>query len=266
MFDYNPFDHATQRDPYPVYRRLLADFPVYVHPGQGFHALSRHADVEAALRDAATFSSAYGVTLELWMPEAHRVMGFLAMDRPEHTRFRHLVVQAFTARRVARQEDDIRALTRRLLADPLDTRTFDIAAWMAQIPSYVVSEMIGVPDADRARVAAWTHMLVDRPDEDGSAPDAFFQAHAGLRAYMLELCAERRRAPRDDMLSALTQAEDGADRLTDSEIVQVLGLILAAGHETTIKVLAHAWLQAALHPVQRAIVWAGEIDGWREEM
>ncbi len=110
---FDPYDYAFHEDPYPVYARLRAEAPLYHNPELDFWALSRHADVTAAFRDATRLSSANGVSLDpaAWGPHAHRTMSFLAMDDPRHMRMRKLVYKGFTPRRVAEMETRIREIT-----------------------------------------------------------------------------------------------------------------------------------------------------------
>ncbi|GHH64022.1 putative cytochrome P450 [Streptosporangium violaceochromogenes] len=262
---YNPFDHALQENPYPAYARLREEAPLYRNDELDFWALSRHADVSAALRDPGHFSSAHGVTLELWDADAAALVGFLAMDPPRHTRMRALVSRGFTPARVARLEPAVRAVTRRHLAPALETGTFDLVGAVAAIPSHVVSELLGVAPQDRAEMARLADVMVARPDGDAVAPPAFWEAAAALVARYRALIAERRGRPRDDLVSTLISADVDGDRLSDDEIVAVLSLIGVAGIESVTKLAANAWYQGRLHPEQRAIAWRGAISAWVEE-
>ena len=152
---YNPYDYALHEDPYPLYRRMRDEAPVYRNEAQGFWALSRHEDVVAAFRDSARFSSSHGVSLDPAAsgPHAHRTMSFLAMDEPMHGRMRGLVSRGFTPRRVAEMEPHIRELTRRYLDRILEERSIDFIGDLAgRLPMDVISELIGVPAADRDEV------------------------------------------------------------------------------------------------------------------
>ncbi|WP_433239874.1 cytochrome P450 [Streptosporangium sp. CA-135522] len=262
---YNPFDHALQENPYPTYARLRDEAPLHHNEDLDFWALSRHADVNAAFRDPALFSSAHGVTLEMWDPNASALVGFLAMDPPRHTRMRALVSRGFTPTRVAGLEPAVRAVARQVLAPALEAGTFDFAEVVSAIPVHVVSELLGVPREDRAEMLRLSEIIITRYDGDTGIPQAFWDAAVTLTAAYTELIAGRRARPRDDLVSALVLADIDGDRLSDEEIVAVLSLIGVAGNESVTKLAANAWYQAWLHPDQRAIAWRGAIAAWVEE-
>ncbi|MFI6323215.1 cytochrome P450 [Nonomuraea sp. NPDC050556] len=256
LVHYNPFDPVTQRDPYPAYARLRAESPLYHHAELDFYALSRHADVCAALRDHERFSSSHGVTLELWSPDAARLQGLLAMDPPAHTDLRKVVSGGFTPRRVAELEPMIRALTRQLLDEPLAAGSFDLARWTARIPARVVAELIGVPAHDHERMQRLTETLVSPAGQD-----EFWSAAADAVTYLGALLDERQRCPRDDLAGVLA----GGAGLTDEERVAVLGVVTTAGNESSSKVMTNALVHAWLNQEQRAKAWSGGISGWVEE-
>jgi cytochrome P450 len=110
---FDPYDYGFHADPYPVYARLRAQAPLHWNKTGGFWAVSRHADVQAVLRDDVTFSNRMGVSLDAsaWNPEAHRVMSFLALDGDAQKRLRRLVSAAFTPRRVKELEPQVARLT-----------------------------------------------------------------------------------------------------------------------------------------------------------
>ena len=152
---YSPYAYEIHEDPYPTYARLRDEAPVYRNDQGGFWALSRHADVVEGFRDNVRFSSAHGVSLDPAAsgPHAHRTMSFLAMDPPMHGRMRGLVSRGFTPRRVAELEPRIRELTRAHLDAALQQGTFDFIGEIAgKLPMDVISELIGVPAADRDEV------------------------------------------------------------------------------------------------------------------
>ena len=130
---YSPYDYAIHEDPYPTYARLRTEAPVFYNEELDFYAFSRHADVLAAFRDIDRYSNAHGVTLDpaAYGPNAHKSMSFLAMDPPRHTRMRSLVSKAFTPRRVAELEPQIRALAVRYLDPAVEAGTFDMVGDVA---------------------------------------------------------------------------------------------------------------------------------------
>ena len=152
---YSPYDYGIHEDPYPTYARLRAEAPVFYNEELDFFAYARHADVLAAFRDVDHYSNAYGVSLDpaAFGPDAHRAMSFLAMDPPRHTRMRSIVGKSFTPRRVAAMEDGIRALAVAHLAPALEAGSFDfIADFAGRLPMDVISELVGVPESDRAEI------------------------------------------------------------------------------------------------------------------
>jgi len=267
---YDPYAYEIHEDPYPTYARLRAEAPLYRNDERGFWALSRHGDVLGAFRDSERFSNAEGVSIDPAAsgPHAHRTMSFLAMDAPQHPRMRGLVSRGFTPRRVAGMEGNIRALTVRHLEAALDKGDFDFVADLAGIvPMDVISELLGVPEADRAMLRRQSDLLIHREEGVTDVPPAGVEAAFALVVYYADLIADRRAHPGDDLVSALCAAEVDGDRLTDDEITSFLFLMVVAGNETTTKLLAHAWYWADRNPAERDKVWAdpGRIPDWVEE-
>ncbi|NEA29048.1 cytochrome P450 [Actinomadura bangladeshensis] len=267
---YSPFDYAVHEDPYPFYERLREEAPVYRNDELGFWALSRHADVAAAFRDHATFSSSHGVSLEpsAWGPHAHRTMSFLALDPPRHTRMRALVSKGFTPRRVKEMADGIRALTLRHLEPALEKGEFDfVADFAGLLPMDVISEMMGVPEADRVEVRRLADTVVHREEGLNDVPPAGMDAALTLVGYYQDMVAERRRTPSGDLTSALLDAEIDGDRLDDTEIIAFLFLMVVAGNETTTKLLANALYWGARNPAEAAkpLGDPARVDDWVEE-
>ncbi len=267
---YSPYDYSVHEDPYPTYARLRAEAPLYRNEEFDFWALSRHADVLAAFRDPGRLSNRFGVSLDpaAYGPDAHRSMSFLAMDPPRHTRMRSLVSKAFTARRVAELERDIRALAARYLDAALDMGSFDMVADVAgKLPMDVISQMIGVPPADRAEVRRLADLLVHREEGVFDVPPEGMEAALVLAGYFADMVAERRRTGRDDLTSGLLDADTDGDRLSDDEVIAFLFLIVVAGNETTTKLLANAWYWAWAFPDEKAkaLADAGRAADWVEE-
>lgn len=268
---YSPYDYEVHEDPYPAYARLRDEAPLYRNDELGFWALSRHDDVLAGFRDAARFSSAEGVTLDPAAsgPHAHRTMSFLAMDTPRHGRMRGLVSRGFTPRRVADMEPRIRELTRLHLGPALEKGDFDFVADLAgKLPMDVVSELMGVPAADRDELRRLADLVVHREEGVHDVPPAGAEAALGLVVYYADMVAERRARPTDDLTSALLAVDVDGARLSDDDIIGFLFLMVVAGNETTTKLLANAWYWAWRNPDQRATAFgdpAGAIAPWIEE-
>lgn len=269
--EYNPYAYEIHEDPYPTYARLREEAPCYYNSEFDFYALSRHGDVLEGFRDFELFSSAEGVTLDPLAsgPHAHRSMSFLAMDPPRHTRMRALVSRGFTNTRVQLLEPRIRELTVEHLKKCLEGGgEFDFVGDLAgKLPMDVISELIGVPPADRSTLRQYADTLVHREEGVFDVPDEGIAAAINLAAYYDELIRERRANPGDDLTSALLHAEIDGDRLTHHEIVGFLILMVVAGNETTTKLLANAWYWAARHPDTKRRVLTDDqlIPAWVEE-
>ena len=268
---FSPYDYEIHEDPYPTYARLRDEAPLFHNPEVGFWALSRHADVIDAFRDSARFSSALGVSLEpsAYGPDAHRTSSFIAMDPPMHGRMRGLVARAFTPRRVEKLEPDIRALARTHLDRALvEGSDMDLIADLAgKLPMDVISELMGVPPADREELRRLADLVLHREEGNIDVPVAGMEASLTLVGYYADMVAERRRRPADDLTSALIAAELDGRRLSDDDLIAFLFLMVVAGNETTTKLLGHAWYWAWRNPGERAKAFSdpARIPDWVEE-
>ena len=204
---FSPYSYEIHEDPYPVYARLRAEAPVYRNDEFDFWALSRHHDVLAAFRNVDAFSNAYGVSLDpsAFGPDAHKVMSFLAIDPPRHTRMRALVGRGFTPSKVAQMEDRIRQIALEHLEPALDRGSFDfIADFAGRLPMDVISELVGVPPVDRAELRRLADLVVHREDGVFDVPQAGMDAALTLVAYYQGMVDERRAAAKDSLPSGVT--------------------------------------------------------------
>jgi cytochrome P450 len=267
---FDPYAYAFHEDPYPMYAQLRSQAPVYHNEEMGFWALSRHADVLEGLKSWQAFTSTHGVSLDPSASgEAARIaMSFLALDPPRHTRMRNLVSRGFTPRRVAEMERRIRELSVEHLDRLVGSGGFDVIEDFAgKLPMDVISEMLGVPAADRADLRTWADLLVHREEGMQDVPREGVVAFGKIRGYFKALVDERRSAPGDDLLSALRAAEIDGERLDDDELLSFCNLMIVAGNETTTKLLANALYWLWRNPEQRALVRddPGRIPQWVEE-
>ncbi|MFD6397689.1 cytochrome P450 [Nocardia sp. NPDC060249] len=267
---FDPYDYGFHDDPYPTYHRLRTEAPLYHNPDLDFWALSRHSDVIAAFRDSNRLSSANGVSLDpaAWGPHAHRVMSFLAMDDPRHMRMRRLVFKGFTPKRVAEMEVRIREITLEHLEPALARGSFDwIDEVAGKVPMDVISELMGVPEPDRAEIRRLADLVVHREEGVLDVPVDAIDASIRLFGYYADMVAQRRAAPADDLTSALLDAEIDDDTLTDEEIIGFMFLMVVAGNETTTKLLGNALYWAAVSPAEYAKVVAEPelVSDWVEE-
>jgi cytochrome P450 len=265
---YDPFDYRIHEDPYPAYAWMRDNAPLYYNAERDFWALSRYADVVAALKNPGLFSNRNGISLEkeLWGPDAVKTSFFLAMDPPDHGAYRSLISSAFAARRMTGMEARIRELAR-IRLEPLRGRpTFDFAAeYAAALPNDVVCEMLGIPAADWDKIRADTDQLNQR--DDGSEQRGQHSVEAALRLayYFVNLVGRLRRHPGDDLTSALIGAEVNGVRLTEAQVVAFLFLVISAGNESTGKTIGNAWYHGWLQPeVQRAGL-NGRAEDWATE-
>ena len=258
---YNPLSSRAIQDPYPTYARLRARSPVHRSRLLEAWVFTRYADVEAILRDYRRFSN---MPSNRRAPKRHRTFvppradwTMLFLDPPEHTRLRALVNQAFTPRAVDALEPHIRTIMRELLDDMDDPAGFDLMAAVANpLPVIVIAEMLGVPPEDRARFRHWSNARA-RMLEPMITPQERERAVAAgesLDAYFLPIIKARRREPREDIVSALAQAAEEGDSLTEREMLTMLRLLLIAGNETTTNLIGNGVLALLQHPEQLAML------------
>ena len=253
---WDPFDIEIDTNPHPVWKRMRDEAPVYRNEQYGFFALSRHADVEAVHRDTKGFSSAHGTVLELMGPNPIGSHQMIFLDPPEHGQLRTLVSRAFTPRRINDLEPEVRRICAELLDAVRDGTGFDyLADFGSLVPSMVISALLGVPESDREEVRHHIDLVFHIEPGVGMINDTSFGAQIWMHQYLSAQLEERRQHPRDDMMTALVQAElrDGDDvrRLTDQEAAEFANLLVSAGTETTSRVLGWAAVLLAAHPGQR---------------
>ncbi len=254
-------------DPYSVHARLRAQRPVsaVVMPG-GMPAwlVTGYAEARAALADPRLRKTMPG-----WHPDPDSMLAALDMhmlnsDPPDHARLRRLVNKAFTARRVERLRPRITAITAELLDDMPARREVDLLASFAfPLPITVICELLGIPAADRDDFRAWSATIVSNT----ARPEVFVADTTAMIRYFRAVLAAKRRQPADDLLSALVLARDQGDRLRENELVAMVFLLLVAGHETTVNLIASGTLALLLNPGQMARLRAdqGLIGGAVEE-
>ena len=239
-------------DPYSVHARLRAEHPVaqVIMPG-GTPAwlVTGYTQARAALTDPRLVKLPKG-----WRPPPDSLLAsldlhMLNLDPPDHERLRKLVNKAFTARRVEELRPRIAAIAAGLLDDMSTRREVDLLASFAfPLPITVICELLGVPVADRDQFRAWSATIVT----DTVAPEVFQDHATAMTGYFRRLMAARRREPADDLLSALISARDEGDRLSENELLSMAFLLLVAGHETTVNLIASGTLALLLNPGELA--------------
>ncbi|AXN50450.1 cytochrome P450 (plasmid) [Mycobacterium marinum] len=246
---YDPFDPDIIDDPYPTYRLLRDEAPVYRAAGANTWVLSRHRDVTNALLDHHGYSSVDGVFPT--PPGSDFIDSFLPMmilmDPPRHDQLRALVSKAFTPRRIGALNDTVENLADHL-CHQLDGsgRADFVQDFAGVLPAIVIADLLGVPREDREQFRGWSAALVQSNPIRGDT-GAGLAAAAAVYAYFADFLAERRRRPREDLMSALVRAEIDGKQLTDDELLGFCLLLLIAGHETTSNLLGNAAVVLAHH-------------------
>jgi cytochrome P450 len=280
--EFDPWSAEFVAYPYHAYERLRREAPVCPFAPTGQYLISRHADVNALLRDrrlGRTYLHA-GDHAEFGRePDPPHLdpfwrlqrSGMLDMEPPDHTRVRRLVAKAFTPRRVEALRPAIRRITQELAGHLLAAGGGDLIAEYAEpLPVTVIAELLGVPQADRPLLRPWSAdicgMFELNPTRE--AADRAVRASEEFSQYLRGLARERRIRPRDDLITALVQVTDESDRLTEQELVGTCALLLNAGHEATVNVTGNGWLALLRNPEQLAAVRAdpGLLPGAVEEL
>ena len=266
----DPYDYDFHENPYPYYKRLRDEAPLYRNEELGFWALSRHSDVLQGFRNSTTLSNKFGVSLDPASrgPHASKTMSFLAMDDPAHLRLRTLVSKGFTPRRIRELEPRVTEIATAHLDTALQSDTFDyVDEFAGKLPMDVISELMGVPEPDRAQVRAWADGVMHRDEGVTDVPPAAVEASINLIVYYQGMVADRRKTPTDDLTTALLEAEIDGDRLTDDEILGFMFLMVIAGNETTTKLLANAAFWGHKNPDQLGPVYDDleRVPLWVEE-
>ncbi len=189
MVRFNPYAYEFHDEPFPVYKQLRDDAPCYHDEALGFWALSRYADVVAALHDPETYCSRYGITLE----DGNPLPMLLTTDPPEQTRLRRLVSRAFTPRRITELEPPIRALSTAYLGALGDRTEIDlIGDYAALLPMDVIAKLLGVPDGDQQQLRKWSDALLHREEGRPDVTPEGVEAATHLFRYFSTFVTDRR--------------------------------------------------------------------------
>lgn len=259
---YDPFSVAFQEDPFPVYRRLRDEAPVYRSEKWGFWALSRYDDVRACLLDPDTFLNHPGIDLDATNSQGGE--GNLPnIDNPRHDELRAVVQRMFMPRSIAALEGSVRTIATRLVDGMVDgvarNGTADIAQHLSwPLPYEVFFDFLGLPHGeDRAQLIAWSHGLKDRiPDDDRLTPKAI-ACTENSRAYLADLLVRRRREPKPDLLTHIVRSDIAGRPFAEADIEpasEIVGLVFGlylAGIETTAGLLSTLFHELATHPDQQ---------------
>jgi len=253
MIDWEPHAEEFRLDPYPLYRQLRDEMPLYHNEARGFYALSRFDDCWNALVDTKRFSSAGGVSLEKY-EVGQKLM--ILMDPPRHTWHRKVMSHMFTPRVIAYLEPGIRATCVQLLDDLRDRDQFDVVEDFSMLlPLYVIAELIGLPDEYRLTAKRLSHLSAQRVSSN-AAPEAAIAASVELNEYLLEETKRRRRNLGDDLISTIMTTpmvdDTGAEQyLDDEQIAAFFFEFTFAGNDTTTRSIANGVVGLAWYPDQR---------------
>ncbi len=254
---FDPYSDDFFTDPYDTYRRMREEQPVCYNARYDAYALSRHADVAAALKDTATYSSAKGVDLEIMRSDEDLpIKSIIMMDPPEHRQMRSLVNKVFTPRAIQSQKAMITEQVDRFLGE-IDSDEFDVVAdFSAKFPVEVIGRMLGVPDENRQRMRHWIDAILHRESGRIETTSEGVTAMTEFAMMYFDLVQQRRANPADDMISGLIAAEvpreDGeTTTLSDAEIAGFATTLGGAGAETVTKLVGNA-----------AVIFAEHRDQW----
>jgi len=268
--DYSPLRPEVRADPYPYYAAMRRESPVHqMLPGTPLYALSRYDDVVFALHHPELFSStalqilAQGGGVSLG-PNSGALVGhrllesamMIAVDPPDHGRLRTLVNRGFTPRRIAALEPRLRELAAGFVDQVAKTGRMDLVADLAiPFPVTVIAELLGVEPDRRDQFKHWSDVIViGLSGASGEFDKADVRKTADEMAeYIDRIASDRRAAPRDDLISALLEAEEG-DALTTGEVMSFVVLLLIAGNETTTNLIGNGTKALLRHPDQLALV------------
>jgi len=257
---------AFKANPFPFYAQLRAEAPVFpvklrakLPIGGRAWLITRYDDVLNVLKDERFAKDRRNaMTPEQlnklpWVPAMFKPLerNMLDLDSPDHTRLRALVHKAFTPLLIEQMRDQVQALTNELLdkVEP-DGRMDLIADFALPLPLTMIGRILGVPAADNHKFHRWTKTLISA----GTNRNLFVLIPSVTRfmGYMKKLIKQRRAYPKDDLITALVQAKDGSDQLSEDEVLAMIFLLLIAGHETTVNLIGNGTLALLEHPDQMA--------------
>lgn len=248
-FDFDPYSMAVQEDPYPFYKVLRDHYPAYWSAGANCWALSRYDDVAAACNDAARYSSARGNVVDDDPGRMGKTLG--TSDPPKHDVLRGLVNAAFMRGRVLEREPQARAIVREYLDEFCAAGGGDlIQSLTARATCSLICDILGFPRSDHIQLKRWVDGLVYRDPVTRKIPPEGLGARKAMIDYANTTITQRRAEPRDDLITALIQAEVEGNKLTAEDLLYSISTLLAAGIESASSFLGNAMLALADHPDQ----------------
>jgi cytochrome P450 len=259
---YDLYSDDFRRDTYETFARMRADDPILCQPGIDGETMiwfvTRHDDVVSVLLDDETFVRDLALALDpdtvaAWTSQLPESFAFIEQhmlnrDGEDHRRLRRLVTKAFTPRMVEQLRPRIQEIADDLI-DAVEARGEMelVEEYAFPLPITVIAELLGIPAADRDRFRRWSNAVVT-PALTPESVAEFGALMNDFIAYLRELFERRAREPAEDLVSALLQVRDGGDTLSEQELFSMVVLLIVAGHETTVNLIANATLALLEHP------------------
>lgn len=255
---FNPFLPEFHVNPYPTYRRLQEEDPVHLSP-VGVWIITRYTDVVKALRDPSLSSKPSEISYASSRQESRSPVVSLSNDLlffrepPDHTRLRKLVSKAFNARVVEQMQVQIQEIVNELIDRVKDIGAMDLIADLSHpLPVRVIAQMLGTPSEDYNQLKEWSHWFsyIFDPMKSSNTHQQLNQTILEFKDYFSHLILQRRQHPQNDLISALIQARDESDKLTEDELLGTCMLLFASGEETTVNLIGNGMLALLHHPDQ----------------
>ena len=276
---YDLFSAEFKADPFPTFAEMRVNAPIYAHrdrSGRTIWYITRYADVIAIMRDTRFVKDPTRAqppkpaSRTKQQPSLQQAINrnMLFSDPPDHTRLRALVNLAFTPRRVERMADQVQAAADRLLDAVVASGQIElIGDYALPLAIIIISDLLGIPEADRDQVATWSQSIISPGGRGLKARERKRQMRAFVN-YLNRLFAERQRNPQDDLITDLVNAESEGEKLTQMELSSMVALLLVTGHETTVNLIGNGALTLLTHPDQLALLLANPnlIDRAVEEL
>lgn len=258
---YELYDAAFQANPYPTFAAMRQNDPILQQPGMDGETMiwfvTGYKEVDEMLRNDQLFTRDYrhvDPDSENNRPEGMRIFdqNMLARDGAEHRRLRSLVSKAFTPRRIANLRGRIQEIADELVDKVLADGTMELMdAYAFPLPITVIAELLGVPVSDQDKFRLWTSVVI-APDLEGEKMAETVQHLTDFVGYLREMFAKRAAEPQDDLISELLAVREGDDKLSEEEMLGMVMLLIIAGHETTVGLIANSVVTLLRHPEEMA--------------
>jgi cytochrome P450 len=247
---YDPLSHKLHADPYPIYKEMRDNMPLYRNEERGYWILSRYDDCRMVLRNFKTFCNRYGNQLESF--SERQLPTVLNYDPPDHTRLRKLTNSLFTPQAVSGLESRVRKLARSLLEPHLESGHIDIVRdFSARLPMAIIGHLLGVPAEDYEKLQRWTEATVFHGEDEFEMPEEGVNSLLKVYDYYERMLNDRTPAdPKDDIVSKLA-ADEEKGLISHDELLGYLYLLTVGGHETTTSFIGNMVYQLYRHPDQR---------------